>query len=200
MDDIVDGIKSSVIRWWAAVSSDKRPKPNPARMVTVDELPMYPDETHYYEEVRETSLPIEEEISLLRQAAMHRFGNCEVSFNMLVAKSQNLRFLNICFGEKVERSCHSSSSRRLQEEYGMLPKAAAITVGGLAGFLFGMKKSVFRRFLYSGVGLLTMTAFCYPYETIAITRTAVEHSKMTWDSFVRSKFFLVFFAVSNSKL
>ncbi|VDM93434.1 unnamed protein product, partial [Onchocerca ochengi] len=71
--------------------------------------------------------------------------------------------------------------RFLQEDYGILPKAAAITIGGLTGFFLGMKK-----FLFSGMGLLTMTAFCYPYETIAITRTAIEHSKMTWNDFVRS--------------
>lgn len=32
--------------------------------------------------------------------------------------------------------------RFLQENYGVLPKAAAITIGGLAGFFLGMKKLV----------------------------------------------------------
>lgn len=38
MSETVGNIKSSVARWWTAVNADKRPKPNPARMVTVEEV------------------------------------------------------------------------------------------------------------------------------------------------------------------
>uniref|UniRef100_A0A915PHE4 MICOS complex subunit n=1 Tax=Setaria digitata TaxID=48799 RepID=A0A915PHE4_9BILA len=174
MNETVENIKTSVVRWWTAVSADKRSEPNPARMVTVQELPMYPNDAPHYKEVKDLPIPIEKEMALLRRAALQRFGGLGESYLNVEEKSKKI------FNSSREMS------RVLQEDYGMLPKAAAITVGGLAGFFLGMKKSVFRRFFYSGMGLLIMTAFCYPYEAIAITRTGVEHSKMVWDDFVRS--------------
>uniref|UniRef100_A0A0R3RQU4 MICOS complex subunit n=1 Tax=Elaeophora elaphi TaxID=1147741 RepID=A0A0R3RQU4_9BILA len=195
--DTMENVKSSIVRWWMAVSTDKRPKPNPARMVTVQELPMYPDETPYYKEVQELPVPIEKEMALLRRAALQRLGDLGESYLNVEEKSK-----------KVLNSVQEFR-RFLQEDYGLLPKAAAITIGGLTGFFLGMRKlvpdivlnlesqgvsgqqlrivqkSLFRRLLYSGMGLLTMTAFCYPYEAIAVTRIAVEHGKVAWDDFVR---------------
>lgn len=37
-NDTLENIKSSIVRWWTAVNADRRPKPNPARMVTVQEV------------------------------------------------------------------------------------------------------------------------------------------------------------------
>ncbi|VDN84716.1 unnamed protein product [Brugia pahangi] len=205
MSETLENIKSSIIRWWTAVSADKQPKPNPARMVTVQEvllkkineymlealqLPIYSDEKPYYKEVEELPMPIQKEMALLRRAALRRFGDFGILF---MAKRLQDSYLNVeekskkVFNSAQEELCLIAEFQRfLQEDYGLLPKAAAITIGGLTGFFLGMKKSVFRRFLYSGMGLLTMTAFCYPYEAIAVTRTAFEHGKMTWDNFVRS--------------
>uniref|UniRef100_A0AAF5RXV2 MICOS complex subunit n=1 Tax=Wuchereria bancrofti TaxID=6293 RepID=A0AAF5RXV2_WUCBA len=174
MNETLENIKSSIVRWWTAVNVDKRPKPNPARMVTVQELPMYPDEAPYYKEVQELPMPIQKEMALLRRAALQRLGNFGESYLNVEDKSK-----------KVFNSTQEFQ-QFLREDYGLLPKAAAVTIGGLTGFFLGMKKSVFRRFLYSGLGLLTMTAFCYPYEAIAVTRIAFEHGKVAWDNFVRS--------------
>nr|CDP99514.1 BMA-MOMA-1, isoform b [Brugia malayi] len=174
MSETLENIKSSIIRWWTAVNADKQPKPNPARMVTVQELPIYSDEKPYYKEVEELPMSIQKEMALLRRAALRRFGDFGESYLNVEEKSK-----------KVFNSAQEFQ-RFLQEDYGLLPKAAAITIGGLTGFFLGMKKSVFRRFLYSGMGLLTMTAFCYPYEAIAVTRTAFEHGKMAWENFARS--------------
>lgn len=58
-------------------------------------------------------------------------------------------------------------------------------------------RSMFRRFLYSGMGLLTMTAFCYPYEAIAVTRIAVEHGKVAWNDFVRCKLFFIYIFIDH---
>lgn len=41
MDETLENVKSSIIRWWTAVTSDKRPEPNPARMLTVQEVRNY---------------------------------------------------------------------------------------------------------------------------------------------------------------
>ncbi|VDN87811.1 unnamed protein product [Brugia pahangi] len=86
MSETLENIKSSIIRWWTAVSADKQPKPNPARMVTVQEeineymlealqLPIYSDEKPYYKEVEELPMPIQKEMALLRRAALRRFGD-----------------------------------------------------------------------------------------------------------------------------
>ncbi|VDN85505.1 unnamed protein product [Brugia pahangi] len=134
-------------------------------------------------------MPIQKEMALLRRAALRRFGDFGILF---MAKRLQDSYLNV--EEKSKKVFNSAQEfqRFLQEDYGLLPKAAAITIGGLTGFFLGMKKSVFRRFLYSGMGLLTMTAFCYPYEAIAVTRTAFEHGKMTWDNFVRCKLLFIY--------
>ncbi|MCP9265060.1 MICOS complex subunit [Dirofilaria immitis] len=102
MDETLEKIKSSIERWWTAVNADKRPKPNPARMVTVEELPMYPDETPYYKEVEELPMP---ESYLSAEEKSKEIFNSAREFKQF-----------------------------LQEDYGVLPKAVAITVGGLTGF------------------------------------------------------------------
>lgn len=75
----------------------------------------------------------------------------------------------------------------MESEWTVLPKAAAITVGGMAGFVFGLKRSAPRRFFYAGVGLATMAAFCYPYETVDFVRTGVAHSQQSWENFKACK-------------
>uniref|UniRef100_A0A1I8F076 Uncharacterized protein n=1 Tax=Wuchereria bancrofti TaxID=6293 RepID=A0A1I8F076_WUCBA len=42
-----------------------------------------------------------------------------------------------------------------------------------------------------------MTAFCYPYEAIAVTRIAFEHGKVAWDNFVRCKLLFIYRFPSN---
>jgi hypothetical protein len=49
----------------------------------------------------------------------------------------------------------------LRNEWTVLPKAAAITIGGLAGFVLGLRRYGIRKFIYAGTGLVTMAAFCY---------------------------------------
>jgi hypothetical protein len=73
----------------------------------------------------------------------------------------------------------------------VLPKAAAITVGGLAGFALGMRRYGPRRFLYALGGLTMMTAFCYPAETIRLVRTGVAHSQMAWANFKQRMAFIL---------
>uniref|UniRef100_A0A1I8EZC0 MICOS complex subunit n=1 Tax=Wuchereria bancrofti TaxID=6293 RepID=A0A1I8EZC0_WUCBA len=131
MNETLENIKSSIVRWWTAVNVDKRPKPNPARMVTVQELPMYPDEAPYYKEVQELPMPIQKEMALLRRAALQRLGNFGESYLNVEDKSK-----------KVFNSTQEFQ-QFLREDYGLLPKAAAVTIGGLTGFFLGMKKLVF---------------------------------------------------------
>lgn len=64
-----------------------------------------------------------------------------------------------------------------------MPKAAAITVGGMAGFVLGLKRYGIRKFVYALGGLTTMAAFCYPSETIDIVRTGAAHAQRTYEDF-----------------
>ncbi|EJW83399.1 hypothetical protein WUBG_05689 [Wuchereria bancrofti] len=120
-------------------------------MLETLQLPMYPDEAPYYKEVQELPMPIQKEMALLRRAALQRLGNFGESYLNVEDKSK-----------KVFNSTQEFQ-QFLREDYGLLPKAAAVTIGGL-----------------------TVTAFCYPYEAIAVTRIAFEHGKVAWDNFVRS--------------
>ena len=75
----------------------------------------------------------------------------------------------------------------IRAEQDLFPKAAAITLGGLAGFVMGMRsRGRMRRWIYATGGLLTMSAFCYPHETMQIIRTGIVHAQRTWEDFQKS--------------
>jgi hypothetical protein len=68
-----------------------------------------------------------------------------------------------------------------------LPKAAAITIGGLAGFVLGLRRYGIRKFIYAGTGLVTMAAFCYPNEAIEFSKVGYAHAIRTWEDFQKCK-------------
>jgi len=77
------------------------------------------------------------------------------------------------------------TKKYIQDEGTVLPKAAAITVGGMSGFLLGMKRGgVITRSFYSGLGMAVVAAFCYPYETVDLARVGVRSAQGKWDQFV----------------
>lgn len=80
-----------------------------------------------------------------------------------------------------------ATDRYVREEWTVLPKAAAITVGGMAGFVLGMRRYGIRKFLYATGGILTMAAFCYPHETVDIVRVGVAHAQRTYEDFQKCK-------------
>uniref|UniRef100_A0A915MK86 MICOS complex subunit n=1 Tax=Meloidogyne javanica TaxID=6303 RepID=A0A915MK86_MELJA len=73
-----------------------------------------------------------------------------------------------------------------KENTELFPKLAAISWGGMGGYLYGRRKGFIKKYFYTSIGLLVMTAFCYPNETIRVVRTGFEHSKMTWEEFKKS--------------
>jgi len=68
---------------------------------------------------------------------------------------------------------------------------AAISLGGMGGYVYGRRKGIIKKYFYTSIGLLVMTAFCYPNETIRVVRTGFEHSKMTWEEFKKCMFFSI---------
>ncbi|XP_037086074.1 MICOS complex subunit MIC27-like, partial [Pollicipes pollicipes] len=54
----------------------------------------------------------------------------------------------------------------LQDETNLVPRATAITVGGLTGLLVAAlrRRGLFKRLMYTGVGLAVPTSICYPQQ------------------------------------
>lgn len=51
---------------------------------------------------------------------------------------------------------------RISEEGSAIPKAAAITAGGLTGLLIASRRGFIRKILYTSLGLTAAAAVCYP--------------------------------------
>uniref|UniRef100_A0A0N5B1B7 MICOS complex subunit n=1 Tax=Syphacia muris TaxID=451379 RepID=A0A0N5B1B7_9BILA len=79
-------------------------------------------------------------------------------------------------------------NKQIREEWTTVPKGMAILMGGMAGYILGIRRlvSFLRRWFYSFTGLATMAAFCYPEETAHFFRTGIAHSKMAWENFKES--------------
>lgn len=54
---------------------------------------------------------------------------------------------------------------RISDESSTLPKAAAITGGGLFGLLIASRKGFFKKILYTSIGLGAAAAACYPQQS-----------------------------------
>jgi len=54
---------------------------------------------------------------------------------------------------------------RIRDESSAIPKAAAITAGGLTGLLFASRKGFIRKILYTSFGLTAAAAACYPEQS-----------------------------------
>lgn len=60
----------------------------------------------------------------------------------------------------------------LQEENNTTPKAGAIAVGGLAGFILALRGGFFRKLIFTTAGALSMAAICYPKEAAEYSEKA----------------------------
>ncbi|KAE9421574.1 hypothetical protein Angca_004762 [Angiostrongylus cantonensis] len=165
----------NVIRqWWSLTTADKRPPTSPKRLVTVEQLPIYPDDDKEpsYKFVMEDPLPLQREISTLRKAYAAEYQRISEQFEIV--------------GKTVEKSKDllSKAKSYVETEWTVLPKAAAITVGGMAGFVLGLKRQGYiGRTLYTAFGLATMGAFCYPYETVDVVREGIRYWGHAWEQF-----------------
>ncbi|KAI4466085.1 micos complex subunit mic26 / mic27 family member [Holotrichia oblita] len=65
----------------------------------------------------------------------------------------------------------------LQEEDNTVPRAGAIAIGGLAGFILGLRGGFFRRLLFTSTGALGMAAICYPNEAAEYSELAGKEVK-----------------------
>jgi len=65
----------------------------------------------------------------------------------------------------------------LRQEDNTLPKAGAIAIGALTGFIFGLRGRFFKRTIYATTGALGMAAVCYPKEAAEYTQIGLVEGK-----------------------
>ncbi|VDN30544.1 unnamed protein product [Cylicostephanus goldi] len=116
--------------WWHRVSAENRPPANPADLVPVKSLPIYndPKPEKRYKFVVEEPLPLQNGISHLR----HAF---ETEYERLAS-----RFRTVDKTVSKSKVALTKTKNYLEDEWTVLPKAAAITIGGMAGFVLGLKR------------------------------------------------------------
>uniref|UniRef100_A0A158Q6M0 MICOS complex subunit n=1 Tax=Dracunculus medinensis TaxID=318479 RepID=A0A158Q6M0_DRAME len=137
------------------------------------QLPVYSEDyPRTYKFIEDQPLFLQNQISAIRKIVTQEYDARFEGVDKTAKKAMKTMPLNKAF----------------QEEWSIIPKAAAITIGGLA-------------VLYTGVGLLSMAAFCYPNETVAIVRTGVTHSRIYWQNFKDERCnTIVTTTISESKL
>lgn len=52
----------------------------------------------------------------------------------------------------------------LNEEQNTIPRIGAVAIGGLTGFIFGLRGGIIRRLFYGSLGAGAIAAVCYPKE------------------------------------
>ncbi|WKY11241.1 hypothetical protein Q1695_003089 [Nippostrongylus brasiliensis] len=176
ISDATSKATNVIKQWWNLTTTEKSPEPNPANLVKIKELPLYPDEHNQpsYKFVPEDPLPFQRQFATIRRTFGTEYGRVVEKFNFVdktVEKSKDI---------------FKKTKTYVDEEWTVLPKAAAITVGGMAGFVLGLKRGFIGRSFTTAVGLATMAAFCYPYETVDVIRTGIAHSESAWERFQNS--------------
>ncbi|CAK5085147.1 unnamed protein product [Meloidogyne enterolobii] len=159
------------------MTSEKR------NILTVEELPIYATKVADSQDAYSTERkPVfgEEYFRQLRVATNNFFGIPELNLSKV---TETL--------EPVKDVASATEDFIRKENTELFPKLAAISWGGLGGYLYGRRKGFIKKYFSTSVGLLVMTAFCYPNETIRVVRTGFEHSKMSWEEFKKCKFFLI---------
>ena len=65
----------------------------------------------------------------------------------------------------------------LRQEDNTTPKAGAIVIGGLTGYILGLRGRFIKRTLYASAGALGMAALCYPKEASEYSQIAIAEAK-----------------------
>ncbi|CAD5206276.1 unnamed protein product [Bursaphelenchus okinawaensis] len=144
--------------------------------IAIKELPIYGEDKplNSYKFVEESPLPLQKEFASLRYALRDNYAVFADRFKTVdQALVQSKNFVK-------------ETDEYIKREWTVLPKAAAITVGGMAGFVLGLRRYGIRKFVYATTGLLTMAAFCYPHETIEISKIGYQHALRTYEDFQKS--------------
>ncbi|XP_055328527.1 MICOS complex subunit MIC27-like [Paramacrobiotus metropolitanus] len=149
-------------------------------MLKVTDLPVYEEQAPvsqqaYFVEPTPPSF-LEQQISQVRQAVA----------SVLPEGSEKVR-------ERVSDiyatgKAHSQSTLdMLRDDARVLPRALAISAGGLIGFLAAYRRGVFRKLLYTGIGLGAAAAVCYPKASRELASAAYYQTKDVLKKFEKPK-------------
>ncbi|CAL2035146.1 unnamed protein product [Caenorhabditis brenneri] len=172
-----DQVTNALGQFWQLVTSKQTSgrgvESNP---VKIDQLPLYAEDNVPLKKkfIPEEPLPLQREFATVRIACEEEYARVAERFKVVdCAMTQTKKAANRC-------------NEYLTEEWTALPKAAAITVGGMAGFVLGLKRGPVGRLFTTTIGLATMAAFCYPIEAVDAAKTGKAHAEQTWYSFQES--------------
>uniref|UniRef100_A0A1I7X473 MICOS complex subunit n=1 Tax=Heterorhabditis bacteriophora TaxID=37862 RepID=A0A1I7X473_HETBA len=165
-------------QWWTLTTAEKMPSPDARNLTTIKDvcnfiLPVYAEDApkNIYNVVEDEPLPLQREFATVRKAfntECERFkSRCTIIDKALTKTKSTVNNVN----------------HYVYEEWTVLPKAAVITIGGMAGFVLGLKKGRIVRILTSSTGMLTMATFCYPHEAVDVIRTGIHHTEHVWQKF-----------------
>ncbi|KAF1763656.1 hypothetical protein GCK72_011923 [Caenorhabditis remanei] len=170
-------VTNALGQFWQLLTSNQSKRAGiESKPVRIDQLPLYAEDNAPIAQkfVPEEPLPLQREFATVRIACQEEYSRVAERFKVVdCAMSQTKKAATRC-------------NEYLTEEWTALPKAAAITVGGMAGFVLGLKRGPVGRLLTTTVGLATMAAFCYPIEAVDVAKTGRAHAEQTWYSFQES--------------
>uniref|UniRef100_A0A0N4ZWH4 MICOS complex subunit n=1 Tax=Parastrongyloides trichosuri TaxID=131310 RepID=A0A0N4ZWH4_PARTI len=178
--EFIENIKNTgkdFYKQWVTLSTTENKAP--INLTTIEDLPLYSDKKDVdlskYTFVEEGPKMFQKPISVVRYALVDQYS-------LLEERVEIVRKFSRCV-----KKHYNNTKEYIEKEGTLIPKAAAITIGGLAGFILGVKRYGIRKFVYAGIGIGGMTAFCYPERTVDVVRTGYYHSLNAIEMFKEDK-------------
>uniref|UniRef100_A0A0N5CE84 MICOS complex subunit n=1 Tax=Strongyloides papillosus TaxID=174720 RepID=A0A0N5CE84_STREA len=166
MDNIeaVKGKAKEFYNEWVRLSSMENKAPT--NLTTISDLPFYNNQKvdlPKYTFVEDSPNLLQDYFKVTRYAVRDQYSLISERFETVEK-----------FGKCVKKHYYNAKEY-IGKEGTVVPKAFAITLGGMAGFIIGVKKYGIKKFAYATAGIATMTAFCYPEQTLDVCRTGYYH-------------------------
>lgn len=141
------------------------------------ELPMYTKEPECKpQEICVTEPgPLESTIGTVRRAVITAFDQTK----------QIMQTTEECAHAALEDA--EDAIAYLQCEENVVPRCGAVAIGGVSGFIFGMRGGFFKRFIYTSAGALGIAAICYPAEAKEYSKIGLGYAAIAYNFIVGAK-------------
>ncbi|KAL8575965.1 hypothetical protein ACOMHN_051983 [Nucella lapillus] len=140
------------------------------KRVRITELSVYdnPEDSFQYRAVPEEVSPLRQVISDARQAAWEYLETVQETTDKVKVKFE------------TGKAHTEGLIDYLQNDPGMVPRAAVITVAGLGGIVAGYRGGVMRKLFFSATAVAAAASLCYPNEAVSLTSEAYEVTQETF--------------------
>ncbi|XP_049887878.1 uncharacterized protein LOC126382149 [Pectinophora gossypiella] len=146
----------------AAKPVDPDPSKPPPLMKACD-LPIYDSPHADYGEYKE-SMETKQQISYIRNVILEPVRVVRQSVQNVWEQTESIQqTVRDNYNELQDRT--DWIVKYLREEENKDIRYGAVAMGGLTGFIFGLRGGIIRRLFYAGVGTTIMGAVCFPEET-----------------------------------